>query len=224
MLGRLEIRSWADYSLAARKALVVAFGLLAFCLIVQIVNSADHHRLIEEFGLRPRSVGGLPDMALSSFVHFSWQHFEGNSVFVVIFGFLAAYQGLGKFVGVTAIVMVTSGLYWWLFGPEGSPSAGASGMIWGWAGFSLIRGIFHRDELELEIILLLAALYAVTSLDLVFPGGAEWQAHIGGLLGGTLCDLALQNHPASLAVSVREGRTSDERSGAARRNSTRSLS
>jgi hypothetical protein len=43
LLGVLGIRPWADYSLAARIAVVVAFGLLAVCLIVQIVNSADHY-------------------------------------------------------------------------------------------------------------------------------------------------------------------------------------
>ena len=131
---------------SVRKALVVVFGLLAVCLMVQIVNSTDHYRLIGEFGLRPRSVLSLPDMAFSSFVHLSWAHFEGNSVFLVIFSYLAAYQGLGKLVGVTAVVMVTSNLYWWFLGPAGVPSAGASGVIWGWVGYSLIRGVFHRDE------------------------------------------------------------------------------
>jgi membrane associated rhomboid family serine protease len=202
-MGLLGIRPWADYSLPARKALVIAFGLLAVCLMVQIVNSTDHYRLIGEFGLRPRSVLSLPDMALSSLVHLSWAHFEGNSVFLVIFSYLAAYQGLGKFVGVTAVVMVTSNLYWWFLGPAGVPSAGASGVIWGWVGYSLIRGVFHRDELEFEAILPLAVIYAVTSLDLVFPGNAEWQAHVGGLLGGVLCGLALRDHPASLAVLPR---------------------
>lgn len=200
----LGIRSWADYSLAARKALVVAFGLLAVCLSVQIVNSAGHYQLVGEFGLRPRSLVSLPNIALSCFVHLSWAHFEGNAAFLVIFGYLAAYQGLGKFVGVTALVMVTSNLHWWLFGTAGLPAAGASGMIWGWVGYSLVRGIYHRDELEFEAIIPLAVLYAVASLDLVFPGDAEWQAHIGGLLGGVLCGLALRNHPTSLAVRPRQ--------------------
>jgi membrane associated rhomboid family serine protease len=203
MLGTLGIRPWTSYSLAARKALFVAFGLLAVCLIVQFVNSAEHYRVVDEFGLWPRSVGRLPDMAFSCFVHLSWEHFEGNSVFLVIFGFLAAYQGLGKFVMVTTVVMVTSGLYWWLYGTAGLPAAGASGMIWGWVGYSLIRGVFHPDELDLERIVVLAVIYGATSLDLVFPGGAEWQAHIGGLLGGIVCGFALRNHPASLAVRPR---------------------
>jgi membrane associated rhomboid family serine protease len=77
-------------------------------------------------------------------------------------------------------------------------------MIWGWVGYSLVRGIYHRDELEFEAIIPLAVLYAVASLDLVFPGDAEWQAHIGGLLGGVLCGLALRNHPTSLAVRPRQ--------------------
>jgi Rhomboid family len=135
-------------------------------------------------------------------VHLSWAHFVGNSVFLVIFGYLAAYQGLGKFVGVTAVVMVTNSLHWWLAGTAGLPAAGASGMIWRWVGYSLFRWIFHRDELAFEAIVPLAVIYAVTSLDLGFPGDAEWQAHTEGLLGGVLNGLAFGTIPPLLRCAA----------------------
>lgn len=205
MRGLFGIRPWAEYSTSAQKAVVVAVVLLAVCLIVQVVNSADHYRLVDEFGLRPRRLESLPTMASSCFVHLSWEHFEGNSVFILFFGYFAAYQGLGKFAIVTLVVMVTSNLYWWVLGPAGLPSAGASGMIWGWFGYSLARGVFHYKELPFDVRLLLVVPYAVTCLDLIFPGNAEWQAHVGGLVGGLLCGVALRNHPANLAVCSRSG-------------------
>lgn len=190
-----------ELSTAARKALSVAIGILAVCLVVQIFDSVDHYRLLTAFGLRPRDVASLPDIVLSCFVHFSWTHFGGNSVPLVVFGFLAAYQGIGKFVLVTAIVMVTSNLYWWTFGPQGSYAAGASGMIWGWIAYGFVRGAFHRDELNRFAIVIISLLYGTIALDLVFPGPVDWQAHIGGLVGGLLCGLALRDRPASLTVS-----------------------
>jgi membrane associated rhomboid family serine protease len=195
-------RYWIGYltsmSTATREALFVGFGLLGVCLVLQIANSADHYRLTAYFGLRPRSVASLPDFVLSCFVHFSWEHLAGNSVFLVIFGFLAAYQGLGKFVGVTLAVMITSNLYWWSFGPEASYSAGSSGMIWGWISYSLVRGTFHRKELGRIAIVMLAMFYGLAGMALIFPGPSEWQAHLGGLVGGVLCGWALRNRPQSL--------------------------
>lgn len=189
-------------STATRKALLITSGILAVCWILQIWNSADHYRITVEFGLRPRTMASLPNVVLSCFVHLSWSHLIGNSVFIFVFGYLAAYQGIRKFIGVTALVMVTSNLPWWLFGPGGSYSAGASGMIWGWVGYSLTRGIFHHKELDRDVITRLVLLYSITALDLLFPGPAEWQAHIAGLVSGVACGLSLRNHPASLAVGA----------------------
>jgi membrane associated rhomboid family serine protease len=58
-------------------------------------------------------------------------HLFGNAVVLVIFGYLAAYQGILKFLGVTLAVTATSNLPWWLYWPANVQAAGASGMIWG---------------------------------------------------------------------------------------------
>jgi membrane associated rhomboid family serine protease len=204
------VRFWIGYltniSTAAREAAVVAFIMLGVCLVVQIANSADHYWLTAYFGVLPRRVASLPNFALSCFVHMSWEHLAGNSVFLVIFGFLAAYQGLGKFVGVTLVVMTTSSLYWWCFGPEGSHSAGASGMIWGWISYSFVRGAFHRKELDRIVVAILAMFYGLAGLTLIFPGPSEWQAHWGGLFGGVLCGWALRNRPRTLTIDHRPRR------------------
>lgn len=186
---------------AARRALAVVSVFLLVVFVVQIINSADHYRLVDEFGVRPRSVGRLPNVVLSCFVHLSWGHFFGNAVFLVVFGYLAAYQGILKFLGVTLVVMVTSNLPWWLYGPANVPAAGASGMIWGWTTYGLVRGCFHLKEMELPAILMVAVLYAASILDLVFPpSNTDWRAHVGGLVGGVVCGWVLRNRPATLTV------------------------
>ena len=200
---------WKDTSSAARRALFVTSGLAALCLMLQIVNSAEHYGLDRRFGMRPRDVAGLVDIVPASFLHFSWEHFAGNCVFLLVFGFLGAYQGLRNFAVVTGVVMVTSFVHWWLFGPEGTFAVGASGVIWGWIGYGFVRGLFHRKELAPELAVVLAPLYAVAALDLIFPGPNDWRAHLGGLFGGLACGVALRNAggplPAKAGVSPRSG-------------------
>ena len=87
---------------------MVAF--VAILWIVQIANWADHYQLSFQYGIRPRDPGSLPDIFSAPFLHFSWAHIEGNSGPLFIFGFLAAYRGVKKFLGVTLIVAITSGL------------------------------------------------------------------------------------------------------------------
>ncbi|HLQ53304.1 MAG TPA: rhomboid family intramembrane serine protease, partial [Streptosporangiaceae bacterium] len=94
----------------ARKALFVMVGFLAVIWIVQVANWVDHYQLTQSYGIRPRDVGSLPDILTAPFLHVSWAHIEGNSGPLFIFGFLAAYRGVTKFFGVTALVVLTSGL------------------------------------------------------------------------------------------------------------------
>ncbi len=127
----------------ARKALFVMVGFLAIIWIVQLANAADHYQLTLSYGIRPRDAGSLPDVLTAPFLHFSWAHIEGNSGPLFIFGFLAAYRGVTKFFGVTALVILTSGLAAWLTESTHSVGAGASGVVFGYFGYIMVRGILR---------------------------------------------------------------------------------
>src|SRR6266851_7492343 len=115
----------------ARTALFVMVGVLAALWVIQIANWADHYHLAVEYGIRPRDLADLPDILTAPFLHFSWAHIEGNSGPLFIFGFLAAYRGVAKFLGVTAVVILASGLGAWLTESAGTVGAGASGVVFG---------------------------------------------------------------------------------------------
>jgi membrane associated rhomboid family serine protease len=111
----------------ARKAFFVMAGFLAVIWVLQIANWADHYRITLDYGIRPRDIASLPDVISAPFLHFSWAHIEGNSGPLFIFGFLAAYRGVRKFIWVTLLIIVTSGLAAWLSEPSNTVGAGASG-------------------------------------------------------------------------------------------------
>lgn len=168
----------------ARKALFVMVGFLAILWIVQIANWAGHYRLTAEYGIIPHDVGRLPEIFTAPFLHFSWAHIEGNSGPLFIFGFLAAYRGVQKFLGVTLFVVITSGLAAWIFENPKSLGAGASGVVFGYFGYIIVRGIFDRHLIDLMLGMVMALCFAYQFSVLVPQAGIGWQAHIGGLAGG----------------------------------------
>ena len=168
----------------ARKALFVMVGFLAILWIVQIANWADHYQLTAEYGIIPHDVGRVPEIFTAPFLHFSWAHIEGNSGPLFIFGFLAAYRGVPKFLAVTLFVAITSGLAAWIFESPNSLGAGASGVVFGYFGYIMVRGLFDRHLIDLMLGVVMALCFAYQFTVLVPQAGIGWQAHIGGLAGG----------------------------------------
>jgi membrane associated rhomboid family serine protease len=169
----------------ARKAFFLMVGFIALIWVLQIFNWADHYRLDYDYGILPRNIGRLPQIFSSPFLHFSWDHIEGNSGPLFVFGFLAAYRGVKKFLGVTLIVAVTSGLAVWLFQGGTELTVGASGLIFGYFGYVLSRGVFDRNLIDVLTALVMALSYAYI-LTVAVPGtpGVSWIGHLGGLIGG----------------------------------------
>ena len=168
----------------ARKALFVMVGFLALIWIIQIANWADQYRLTLEYGIQPRDVASLPYILTAPFLHVSWSHIEGNSGPLFIFGFLAAYRGVTKFLGVTAIVILTSGLAAWFSESPGTVGVGASGVVFGYFGYIMVRGFFDRHLIDIVIGAVMALCFAYQFTVLLPHAGIGWQAHIGGLVGG----------------------------------------
>ena len=170
----------------ARKAFFVMAGILAVLWIIQIINWADHYQLTLNNGIVPRDISRLPDIFAAPFLHFSWAHIEGNSGPLFIFGFLAAYRGVKKFAYVTVLVIITSGLAAWLFEPANTVGAGASGVVFGYFGYIMVRGFFDRHLIDVLIGAIMALCFAYQFTVLLPQAGIGWQAHIGGLVGGVL--------------------------------------
>jgi membrane associated rhomboid family serine protease len=197
----------------ARKALFVMVGILALLWLIQVVNWADHYRLSFEYGIRPRDVADLPDLLTAPFLHFSWAHIEGNSGPLFIFGFLAAYRGIAKFAGVTAIAVLTSGVGAWLFDSPGTVGAGASGVIFGYFGYIMVRGFFDRHVIDMLVGAVMALCFAYQFTVLLPHAGIGWQAHIAGLAGGVLAGWVFRDRRAG-GAGAGAGRPGSSAAGA----------
>jgi membrane associated rhomboid family serine protease len=170
----------------ARSALFVMVGVLAVLWIIQIANWADHYGLNHSYGIIGRDPATLPYIFTAPLLHVSWAHIEGNSGPLFIFGFLAAYRGIARFAGVTVLVVVTSGLAAWFFEGAGVGGVGASGVVFGYFGYIMVRGLFDRHGIDVLVGAVMALCFAYQFSVLLPQQGIGWQAHIGGLAGGVL--------------------------------------
>jgi membrane associated rhomboid family serine protease len=176
----------------ARNAFIIAIGILAVLWVIQIINNADHYQLSYDYSIQPRVAADLWHILTAPFLHWSWSHIEGNSIPLVVLGFLAAYRDIRTFIWVSVIVVLTSGLLTWLIASTNSDSAGASGVIFGWFGYVIVRGFFNHEMTDV-IVGLAVMVYYLPIFTLLFPAPhLGYQDHIGGLLGGVFCGWAFR--------------------------------
>jgi membrane associated rhomboid family serine protease len=186
----------------ARRALFVMVGVLAVLWVIQIINSADHYDLSLRYGIQGRDLASLPYILTAPFLHFSYAHIEGNSGPLFIFGFLAAYRGVAKFAWVTAVIVVVSGLAAWFTEAPHTVGAGASGVVFGYFGYIMVRGFFDRHAIDMLVGAVMALCFAYQFTVLLPHAGIGWQAHIGGLAGGILSGWLFRERRAPRAVTA----------------------
>lgn len=111
-----------------------------------------------------------------------------NTVPFLIFGFLAMAGGIRQWIGVTAVIWLVGGLGVWVTGGgPGDVHLGASGVIFGWLAFLLVRGFFARSPRQIALAVVLLVIWGGLLWG-VLPSqsGVSWQGHLFGALAGIL--------------------------------------
>ena len=162
-------------------------GLLAAFFALEVVDLVVFRGSLDRWGIRPRELSGLGGILWAPFLHGGFTHLFANAVPFAVLGWLVLIRDVRDFVGVSAIVAVTSGLGTWLIGPSASVHVGASGLIFGYFGFLLVAGWFERRVVPLLISMLVLFSYGGLLFG-VLPGtpGVSWQMHLFGFVGGVL--------------------------------------
>lgn len=179
-----------------RAALQFLIAMVALMWVLEVVDVAVNHRL-DRYGIEPRDPNGLDGVVAAPFLHVSFAHLIANTVPFLAMGVFIALEGLGRLVGVTAIVALVSGLGTWLVAPANTIHLGASGVVFGYATYLLARGLFNRRLGEMAIAAVVAVIWGGALLAGLEPHqGISWQGHVFGGIGGVLA-AALLARPAT---------------------------
>jgi membrane associated rhomboid family serine protease len=121
------------------------------------------------------------------FLHGSFAHLAANTLPLVTLGWLIMLREISDFFIVSAVTVLVSGFGVWLTGAPYSVHIGASGLIFGYFGFLLLRGYFERSFTSILVSLIVGFFYGSLIWG-VLPSqpGVSWQAHFFGFVGGVL--------------------------------------
>ena len=178
-------------------AVVVMAVLLAGLWVLEGLDQLSGNAL-DTYGIHARDLDGLPEIFTAPLLHAGWDHLAGNSVPFFALGVLVLLGGLARWVVSTLVSVVSSGLTAWLLTPAGTIVLGASGLIFGWLTYLLVRGVWSRRPGQVALAVVVLLVYGGLLWG-VLPGatGVSWQAHLGGAVGGVLAAWLLHRRDAA---------------------------
>jgi membrane associated rhomboid family serine protease len=142
---------------------------------------------LNNLGIHPRELDGLPGIFLSPVLHADFPHLIANTVPFLVLGFFVTLRGLRVFTIVTLFTALGGGLLVWLAARSGSV-IGASGVIFGYFGYLMAMGIFERSVKSIALAVVVGLLYGGIIFGVVpTDGRVSWEAHLFGALAGVAC-------------------------------------
>ena len=164
--------------------ILLLFGFLGTMWIVELIDQLPHMQL-DRYGIHPRSAAGLLGIVTAPFLHAGFRHLMVNSLPFVVLGGTVLLSGLRVFWGVTIFVILVGGLGVWLFAGSFSNHIGASGLIFGYLGFLLARGLLEKSFASMLIAGAILLAYGGLLFGLLpLQAGVSWQGHLFGFLAG----------------------------------------
>jgi membrane associated rhomboid family serine protease len=179
-------------------ALKLVAAMIAVMWVTEVIDLAAGQRL-DDFGIHPRDVGGLPEILSAPFLHVGFGHLLSNTIPFAVMGAAIAFGGLVRVALVTLVVAVVSGLGVWLVAPSNEVHLGASGVVFGYATYLVTRGILSRRLMEIAVGVAVVAIFGIGLLQGLLPQERiSWQAHLFGAIGGVVAAylLAGRREPA----------------------------
>ena len=168
-------------------AILTVAGMLAAMWVLEILDTPMRGHLDRQFGIQAGNTEAPWTVLTAPFMHGNFAHLIGNSLPFLVLGALVAFSGLGRFLLTTLIVAVVSGVGVWLFTSNGVVTVGASGLVFGYFGYTVLRGIIERRTVDIVIMLCVVIFYGTMIWGVLPPHpGLSWQAPPSAFLGGLL--------------------------------------
>ncbi|PSR19055.1 rhomboid family intramembrane serine protease [filamentous cyanobacterium CCP3] len=165
--------------------------LLAYLLVLMwalaVVDFITGRQFLNRLSIRPRSIEGLPGIAIAPLLHGGFGHLAANSGPLVILGTVILLQGLEVLGLVTVFCWLFSGAGIWLLGRPGTRHLGASGVVFGYLGYILLRGYFERSPAAIAAAVVVGLLYGSALWGLLpLQRGKSWVGHGMGFAAGVI--------------------------------------
>lgn len=160
-------------------------ALLCLISLLSYLTNAD----LRWLGIQPRSFFGLIGIVTSPLIHGDLLHLLSNAFPLVLLSGFILFLHRKVAVRVIVLVYVLSGILTWLIGRP-SFHIGASGVVYGLAGFLLFNGFLRHNRSAMAVSLAILFLYSGLFYGLLpTEERISWEGHIGGFVAGLVAAL-----------------------------------
>ncbi len=161
-------------------------ALVGLMWLVEVIDAATNGSL-NQYGIISRSPRGLVGILTAPFLHMGFGHLISNTLPLVTLGVLIAVSGASRLFAVTAIVTVLGGFGTWLVSPPNLITIGASGLVFGYATYLIVRGLFNRRLGQVLVGIVVVMVWGSALLTSLLPqDGISWQGHLCGGIAGLI--------------------------------------
>ncbi len=177
------------------RAFVVMCAVVPFLFLIEVLDWATPgYSLAQAGGIRPKQIDGLDGILFAPFLHANFAHLYANSIPLILLGTFVLAAGVKRFLWSTGVIMFVAGLGVWIVGSAGSVHVGASGVIFGFLGLLLTRGIVERSWWNIAVALLIGMLYWWQMFGML-PGQerVSWEGHLFGFIGGVIAAILFRH-------------------------------
>lgn len=167
------------------------FGILYGVLLVDSILPFK----INGFGIIPRTKMGLIGVVSAPFLHANLLHLLSNTFPLLVMFITLVVFYKKKVMKVVVGVVLLSGLLVWCFGRTAN-HIGASGLIYGLAGFLIANGILEKKIIPIVISILIATTYGGLVFGLLpTRPDVSWEGHLFGAISGVMMSYFLSRKP-----------------------------
>jgi len=159
-------------------------ALVAVCWLVFVINNLILHGRLDQYGITPRHLSGLPGILWAPFLHGSFRHLAANTLPLLVLGAIICSRNQGEFLLITIAGTILGGGLTWLLARNGS-HVGASGLIFCFFGYLASLAFFKRTfgSLCLSVVCMLAYGGMLRGI-LPTSTAVSWEGHFSGLVVG----------------------------------------
>ncbi|GAB3203207.1 membrane associated rhomboid family serine protease [Pontibacter aydingkolensis] len=160
-------------------------ALLCLISLLSYLTDAD----LAWLGVRPRSFFGLIGIVTSPLIHGDLLHLLSNSFPLVLLSGFILYLHRKVAVKVIVLVYILSGILTWFIGRP-SFHIGASGVVYGLAGFLLFNGFLRQNRSAMAVSMAILFLYSGLFYGLLpTEERISWEGHLAGFVAGLVAAL-----------------------------------
>jgi membrane associated rhomboid family serine protease len=191
---------------AIGRAFVAMCAIVPVLFLIELLDRVTGNQMDAAGGIRPHHIDGLDGILLAPLLHAGYSHVLANSIPLILLGTFVLAAGARRFIVTTLFIALVSGLGVWFTGDPRSVIVGASGVVFGYLGVLLMRGIVERSWWHIAVGLLIGLLYGWQLIG-VLPVNelVSWQAHLFGFIGGLVAAILFRRRrprPARVAPVV----------------------